>query len=37
MPIKFREFYYRELIKTKKEENESIKKSSNSNSRTSRR
>jgi hypothetical protein len=37
MPIKFREFYYRELIKTKKEESESIKKSSNSNSRISRK
>jgi len=31
MPVKLREFYWRELLKTKEEETESIKKAQNAN------
>jgi hypothetical protein len=39
MPIKLRDFYWRELLKTKEEENETIEKakSSNNSSKTRRR
>ena len=36
MPIKLREFYWRELLKTKKEEQESVEKISNSKSNPSK-
>lgn len=36
MPIKLREFYWRELLKVKKEENESVEKMNKSKSSSSR-